>query len=199
MRRLIAVVVALFALTLVGSPLALAQEATPATEGVGLPPGVAFTPLAQAVVAELPQAPADVFFARFTFESGATFPLDPTDPSLALVAVESGTMTFRAVTDVQVTRVAVAGTPVAGEVAVGGVETQLGPGDSALFPPFVAGEIRNVGAVPVVLLAAVIEPVGAADAATPTAATPGTEGTPLADEGAPAGFSFQGLTFGQAD
>ncbi len=194
MRRLIALVVALVSFALVGSPLALAQEATPASDAGGL------TPLAQAVVEELPSAPAEIFFARLTLEPGAGFPFDPNDPGLALVYVETGVFTFLAATDVRVTRVVVAGTPVAEEVAVAGVEVELRQGDSAVFPPLVAGEARNTGAVPVVLLVAGIVPTGVPEAATPIMGTPGAEGTPLGEEaGSPAGLSFQGLAFGQVD
>ncbi len=187
-NRLIMLVVALCSLTLVRSPLALAQE------------GVAFEPLAQEGVEELPSTPADIFFARFTLEPGAGFRFDPNDPALALVYVESGVFTFRAVTDVRVTRVVVGGTPVAGEVAVGGVQVELSPGDSALFPPFVAGEARNAGTEPVILLVAGIEPTGAAAAATPLVGTPEAVGTPLVeDEEVPGGLSFQGLAIGRVD
>ena len=148
----------------------------------------------------MPPAPADVALVRASFAPGSGFPLDPADPALALVYIQSGALAVRAVTELQVTRVVVAGTPVAAEVTAAGVETVLGPGDSAVFPPFIAGEIRNAGTEPAVVLALLVEPTETA--ATPVAeATPAAAATPVAGatpgaEGPPEGIGFQALAFG---
>lgn len=199
MRHLFALVAALLVLISFGANVA-AQDATPAAGEGGAPAGVTFEPIAQAVVDQLPPAPADVFFLRLTLAPGASFPLNPADPSLVLVGVESGTFSVRALTEVQVARVVIAGTPVAAEVVAEGVEFTLSPGESAIFPPFVAGEVRNDGQEPAVALVAGIEPIGAL--ATPAAATPVAAGTPVgeAEEFAPlAGVVFQPLAFGSVE
>ena len=175
-----------------------AQEATP--EAGGLPAGASIQILAEALVEELPPAPADVVLVRLTIPPGATIPLDP---ALALVHVESGAVAVRKTTGLTVTQVTVAGTPVAAQVVATGVETVFGPGDAALFPPFVAGEILNPGAEPAVILVLLVEPVGAA--ATPVAeATPMAGGTlaagatPMAEEEM-AGVAFEPLAFGHVE
>ena len=64
---------------------AVAQDATPPAEEFELPEGVTFEPLAFGLAEELPPAPAGVGLARIGFEPGAGFPIEPGDPSLALV------------------------------------------------------------------------------------------------------------------
>ena len=54
-----------------------------------------------------------------------------------------------------------------GERVPVGTDATLGPGDSFVFPPFVAGEWRNASSEPVVFTVVLIAPAGEG-AATPT-------------------------------
>lgn len=131
----------------------VAQEGTPtpgATDGAA---AVKAEELADARVADLPSAPAAFRLIRYRLEPGATLVAEASEPSLALIYVERGTLTARVDTPVTVGRGPRLGTPVA-EVAAG-VEFQLGPGDSFAFPPSAAGEIRNDGGRAALLLASV--------------------------------------------
>lgn len=80
-----------------------------------------------------------------------TFP--PGDPELGPHLVESGTLTvghFSA--DITITRAANPATPDAqrtSEILPAGEETQIGPGDGFLWPPYAGGENRNEGTEPV--------------------------------------------------
>ena len=151
-----------------------AQDATPSPEELE---GLTFEPLGFGTAEELPPAPAGVGLARVRFEPGAGFPIEPGDPSLVLVYVESGALTFRMEAPIRVLRgaamaamAAAMATPGAGEEGAppepeevaAGTEFVLEAGDSALFPPFVGGEARNDGPAAAVALAALIEPEGAA-------------------------------------
>lgn len=169
MRRIeiLTVVCALFLVGAVaGSRLtgsAIAQDATPAA------PQPAFDPLAFAVVEELPPSPGVVGLLRLTFPSGAVLPLEEGDPSLALVYVESGIVTVRINAPVTVSRAPDQGTPESTQqVIAAGTEFTAGPGDSFVSPAVVAGEARNDGTEPVVVLAAIVEPAPSAESATPT-------------------------------
>ena len=151
-----------------GDPLALAQEGTPpAEEEFELPEGVAFIPLGYGTAEKLPAAPADLLLARFTLEPGAGFDLDANDPSVALVYVEAGTLTVQVDAPIRVTRAAALAafatpeamaTPPAPEEVAAGTAFTLAAGDSAVFPPNVAGEVRNEGAEGVAGLVALVEP-----------------------------------------
>lgn len=135
------------------SPI-LAQDATPAAE-------VSFEPLSFASVAELPASPAIVGLARLTFPSGSVLPLEEGDPSLALVYVETGTLTVRIEGPITVYRAADDGAP---EEIAAGTEFTAGPGDSFIGPAEIPGEARNDGTEPTVILAAIVEPDPAAEA-----------------------------------
>lgn len=169
MRRteIFAVVCALLLVgTVVGSRLtdpAMAQDATPAA------PQPAFDPLAFAAVGELPPSPGVVGLLRLTFPPGAVLPLEEGDPSLALVYVESGILTVRINVPVTVSRAPDQGTPESTQqVIAAGAEFMAGPGDSFVSPAVIAGEARNDGMEPAVVLAAIVEPDPSAESATPT-------------------------------
>jgi quercetin dioxygenase-like cupin family protein len=154
-----------------------AQAATPAADM--LPPGVSAQPLAFGSVPSLP-SPADLVLVRFTLQPGAVLPSDPTDPSLGLLYVESGTLTVQLAAPLQITRaatVAMFATPNAAipgpELVAAGATATLRPGDSAVGPPHVGGNVRNTGRSPAVLLLASIAPsemgtLAATPAAEPT-------------------------------
>ena len=85
------------------------------------------------------------------------------------------------------------GTPVATRVTTAGVAFPAEPGESVLVPPLATGDVRNDGPEPVVALAVFIGPPTAA------MATPGPEATPMAEEEAAAGLTFEPLGFGVVD
>ena len=166
-----------------GSPSTLAHEGTPGADEFEVPEGVTFTPLGFVTAEELPAAPADLGLIRFTLEPGAGFPVEASDPSAALVLVESGTLTVQVDVPITVTRaatIAAFSTPGADESTIpapeemaAGTEFTMGAGDSAYFPPSIAGQVTNAGQEPAVLLAATIEPQsGDGAAASPAAGTP---------------------------
>src|SRR5829696_7885935 len=66
---------------------------------------------------------------------------------VTFLTLASGTITFRVEADMTVARGAKAGTPVPTEPEAipAGTEFTLSDGDSALFPPNAAGEVRNDG------------------------------------------------------
>ena len=177
-------VLLLVGLALAGSPAfgTVAQGGTPAAGEEFAPEGVRFEPIGFGVAEELPAAPADLVLIRFTIEPGAGFPLDAEDRSVVLVTVESGALAVEADVPLRVTRAAAIaafatpgaveeGAVPAPEEAAGGTGFTLEAGDSVVFPPRVAGEVRNEGREPVVALAAIVEPLDGG--ATPAAgATP---------------------------
>jgi quercetin dioxygenase-like cupin family protein len=191
MHRLLTPVAAALLFAMTGPAVAFAQE-----EGEGqLPEGATFEVLAQAMVEELPPAPADVALVRFTFAPGASDSIEAGDPTLVLVAVESGALTFNIAAAIRVTQVAVAGTPVAAEVAAAGVEFTLGPGDSALIPPLAPGMVRNDGSEPAAAVVLLVSPVAAEG--TPEASMD-AGATPVMEEETE-GITFQPLAFGSVE
>ena len=174
MRRLVSlgsVVVLIGLMVLIGSRTPVtAQDATPDAAEAGVPEGISFELTSFGAVDTLPPSPAMVDLYRVTVEPGASASFSETDPSLGLHVVESGTLTIgRFSAEVVVTRAASMATPGAHaqEVVPVGTDATLGPGDTFVFPPFVAGEWRNDSAEPVVLTVVLIAPAGAG-AATPT-------------------------------
>ncbi|MBA3336581.1 MAG: hypothetical protein H0T49_03340, partial [Chloroflexia bacterium] len=143
------------------------------------PEGVTFAPIAFTTTDQLTATPVDFYLARVTFEPGASFPVEASDASVTLVAVESGAITFQFEAAITVTRAATMAafsTPGVDESAIpapeeiaAGDEFTMTAGDSAYFPANIAGEVRNDGQELAVALIASIEPLEAADAATPAA------------------------------
>jgi len=158
-------------LTLLGSlgPVA-AQDATPpSAPAAGTPEPVSFRTLASGSMDILAPGTASLGFGRVNLAPGASVPFDPADPSAVLVYVASGTATFNVDTDMTVSRAVRAGTPVPTEPEAipAGTEFTLSDGDSALFPPSIAGEVRNDGAEDAVAWVVTVA-VFAEAAATPT-------------------------------
>jgi hypothetical protein len=179
MRR-VSVFAAIVAVALVGwgaggrVPIGVnAQDATPATEETGPPPGLAFESLSYNPITALPSAPAVAAIDRVTLDPGAALPGEADDPELTLVYVERGALTVRADAPLAVTRAAAltaalatpGATPATEEVA-GSADAVLGVGDSVAIPPLSAGTLRNDGTEPAVFLAVTIAP------AEPQAGTP---------------------------
>ena len=129
------------------APVSRAQVATPVltTDGVG----VVFTPLAVGRTDAFPPAPATLVLVRAEFEPGGGFLVDPSDPNLRIITVESGELTLRLNAPVTISRAGAMGTLGAMEQAS---EFTLRPGDSFVFPSFVGGELRNTGHQETVIL-----------------------------------------------
>ncbi len=173
-------VVVLVGLVLVGraGPITLAQGATPSADESAPPEGVSFVPLGFGTADKLPATPADFVLAHFMIDPGASFALDPNDPSVTLAYVESGTFTFNLDAPITVTRaatIAAFSTPDADpnsipapEEMAAGTEFTMGTGDSAFFPANISGEIRNDGQEQAVAVIASVGPPDGGEAGTPT-------------------------------
>jgi hypothetical protein len=148
-------------------PGARAQEpfATPGPGEFELVPGQIGRELAGGLVPEPPAGPVYFGLLRITVAPGSVFTGPADDPSVGLNLVESGELTLRLEAAVTVTR-----TTGPEEVAAG-TEFTLGPGESFIWPPNVAGELRNDGSEPAVQFLAFLFPTEG-EAATPLAGTP---------------------------
>ena len=129
-------------------PSARAQDATPASEQAAdtVDTGT-FRALAFGSMELLAPGTANLGFGRITLAPGASVPFDPNDPSVVLVYIASGAVTFQVETEMTVTRGVAAGTPMPTEPEVVAPNTEfiLLEDDSALFPPAISGEARNDG------------------------------------------------------
>ena len=153
MRRgsVIALLIALMLASVAGQSMnssTMAQDATPpADQQAGAPEGVTFVTLASGTIEVLSPGTANLALGRIRFAPGATLPFDPADPSVDLVFMTGGTLTFRVEAPMAVARGITAGTPVPTEPEeiAAGTEFTMSDRDSALFPPNAAGEVRNDG------------------------------------------------------
>ena len=148
-------------------PEMAAQEsfATPGPGEFELVPGQIGRELAGGLVPEPPAAPVYLNLLRFTNAPGSVFTGTADDPSVGLILVESGEVTVRLEGPATITRATGA------EEVAAGTDFTLGAGESFLWPPFVAGELRNDGQEPAVTLLAYLAPVEG-EAETPMAGTP---------------------------
>ena len=147
-----------------------AQDATPPSDQqAGAPEGVSFVTFASGTIEVLSPGTANLALGRIRVAPGATLPFDPTDPSVALLFMSAGTLTFRIEAPMSVARGGRGGTPVPTEPEdiPAGTEFTMGDGDSALFPPNTAGEVRNDGAEDAVALVTNVA-LFTSDASTPT-------------------------------
>jgi quercetin dioxygenase-like cupin family protein len=144
---------------------AQAPFATPGPGEFEIAPGQIGRELAAGLLEEPPAAPVYLALLRFTTEPGSVFTTPTEDPTAALILVESGEVTVRLEGPVMITRTT------GPEEAAAGTDFTLGPGESFLWPPHVAGEIRNDGQESVVTLVAFLAPAED-EAATPLAGTP---------------------------
>jgi quercetin dioxygenase-like cupin family protein len=151
-------------------PVAIAQEATPAAEEM-MPEGITFEPLTVAFGADM-TSPFHLLVARFTLAPGTMLPSEARDPSVGIVLVESGTLTVEIDGPVTVTRGAGLGEALAAaeesgdfttltQPVSGGEAVTLEAGDAVYLPGHVAGELRNDGEEPVVMLGFLILPLEA--------------------------------------
>jgi hypothetical protein len=172
MRYLVLVLVAAFiafvGLAEAGPVRETAAQDAFATPGPGefeLVPGQIGRVLAGGLVAEPPTAPVELAVLRFTNDPGSVYAGSADDPSAGLILVESGEVTVRLEGPATITRAT------GPEEVAAGTEFTLGSGESFLWPPYVAGELRNDGQEPAVTLLAYLAPVEE-EAATPGAGTP---------------------------
>jgi quercetin dioxygenase-like cupin family protein len=142
------------------------------------PEGVTFEPIAITSGVTMP-SPADMIAARFTVDPGAMLPLEASDPTGAMLIVESGTLTIRLDTAWAVSRSGSLSAAFATAEATGtftpsdeqiasGDEATLSTGDAAYIPGSITGEIRNDGDGPAVGLVVLVGPTEAMTGATPT-------------------------------
>ena len=127
---------------------AQAQDATPAAEQEGETiEGVTARAVALGTLEVLAPGTASLSLGRISLAPGATLPFDPSDPSAVLVYAASGELTFLVETPMTVARRVEPGTPAPTEpeAVEANTEFTLRDGDSALFPPAIAGEVRNDG------------------------------------------------------
>ena len=182
MRRVVAFL-SVFAVVLLGmagvgaSTRTVAQEATPAAGDMGME-GITFEPLGFAEGIELP-SPADLLVVRFGLEPGAEFAFEASDPTGAMVVVQSGEFTIRVVeVDWSISRgaalqEAMASPEAAGdrsgmvEVVAMGAEGTLAAGDVAWVPGSVTGGVRNAGTERAEALLFLAAPAAAMSEATP--------------------------------
>jgi hypothetical protein len=128
---------------------ARAQEATPAPTVVG---EITVEETLFGLADILPPAPALISHYRIDMPPGTHLAVDP-DPGLGMNIVASGMVTVAPAEDITLTR---AGVP--DQVLPGGEEARVGPGDGFMWMPEIAGELRNDGTEPAVLLVVVIFP-----------------------------------------
>jgi hypothetical protein len=155
--RVTPVVAVMLLVSLLGSwavPTVVAQEATPAAEEY-MPEGITFETVAFAPGIPLP-ATGDLSVARLSFDPGTEVPIEAGDPSYALAIIERGQLTIRQDGPLVVTRAGAldaamsqeetggASAPTTEAIAAG-QEVTAGTGDTVLFSPNAAGEIRNDG------------------------------------------------------
>jgi quercetin dioxygenase-like cupin family protein len=129
------------------NPSTLAQEATPDTEQGGEIEGVTARAVASGTIEVLSPGTANLSLGRITLAPGTVLPFDPMDPSAVLVYAAAGELTFRVEAPMTVARRGSPGTPIPTEpeAVEANTEFTLADGDSALFPPAIAGEVRNDG------------------------------------------------------
>lgn len=154
-----AVLASILGASLLVSPVAYAQDATPP---VGTPQAspeavvvqeTEITNLMSAQIDQLPEAPFTVRVLRITLQPGAITPMHSHHgPEMDMV--ETGEVTIRSLGDAPVTRAD--GT----EEMSTGEEVTLNPGDMVHFPAEVGQFFENSGDEPATMLSSVIIPVG---------------------------------------
>src|SRR5687767_14757853 len=97
------VVMVLGVAALTAQPVAIAQEATPASEEGMDFEGITFEPVSFAFGADV-ATPADLGLVRIGFEPGASLPGEENDPTVGIVLVESGALTVQVDGSLTVTR-----------------------------------------------------------------------------------------------
>ena len=130
------------------SPSVRAQDATPAArQGAGGSETVSARTLASGTMEVSAPGKGQFGLSRIVLAPGAGLAFNPTSPSAVLVYTAAGALTFRVDVPMRVSRRVEPGTPVPTEPEAIAADTDftLRDGDSALFPPAIAGEVRNDG------------------------------------------------------
>ncbi|MDQ3692290.1 MAG: cupin domain-containing protein, partial [Chloroflexota bacterium] len=155
-------IVLLAALLLIGA-MAVPQPHTTAQESALTPPATGEGPirenLFQAILQDLPPAPAFVRIVRIILQPGASVPLH-THPGPEFGRVENGVLTVRVEGEVVIAQATVAGTPRAPRVPPIGQEFDLVAGDQIVYPAEVPLSFSNRSQDPVSVMTAVILPAG---------------------------------------
>jgi len=144
-----AVAILTLAVLLVSHTPAGAQEATPVPTVVG-EITIAETRFGLADI--VPTAPVSIVHYRIEMPPGTQLVVAP-NPSLEMYRIASGMVTITLEDDSTLTR---EGVP--DRVLPGGEAAPLGPGDGFMWMPQSAGQVRNDGTEPVVLLVVVMIP-----------------------------------------
>lgn len=138
-----------------------AQSGTP--EAAPFPAGVTAEPLALGLAAL--GDTTDFNLIRWTMQPGAVFTDNPLNPAVALLYVETGSLTvdfFAPLTITRGTAIEVLATPgvamPAPELIPAEDVATLGAGDSTVIPLHARGALRNDGTEPVVFLTALVTP-----------------------------------------
>lgn len=138
-------------------PLTSAQETAPTPAPSGEAP--IRENLFQAILEELPAAPAFIRIVRITLQPGATVPLH-SHPGPEFGRIENGILTVRVEGEVVIAQATVAGTPQAPRVPPIGQEFDLVSGDQIVYPAGVPLSFSNLTPDPVSVITAVILPAG---------------------------------------
>ena len=162
----------IFRIVLASLLLAVPSSGTHAQEASGTPvPAVRFEAVADGMTPAVVAAQAGLQLDRAHFPPGARYAVPPEDPSLLLVAVESGSLTIRSSAPLVINRAAAGTAAQAQEPIAAGTAIALGPGDAFVRPPNSTQVLENTGGEPAVTLTASVAP-GGAEGSTSTAATP---------------------------
>lgn len=137
------VALAMVPMTMIGAQMrAGAQDATPAAGEA-----VKVRTMASGSLEVLAPGTAILNLGRITLAPGASLPFNPQDQSAVLVYVATGALTFQVEAPMTIARLAERGTPspTTTESVEANTPFTLKNGDSALFPPAIAGDVRNDG------------------------------------------------------
>lgn len=153
------VMAAMLGVSSVVAPAAWAQDASPEASPSAATPAAVQEPqvnvLMEATFEEFPPAPMTVRMLRITLEPGASTPMH-THPGPEFDMIESGELTVRTEGEAPVTRAD------GSEDVSSGEDIVLSAGDAIMFPAGVGMYYINDGDEPVVMLSAVLLPVGTA-------------------------------------
>ena len=130
------------------SPSVRAQDATPAArQRAGGSETVSARTLASGTMEVFAPGKGQFGLGRIVLAPGAGLAFNPMNPAAVLVYTAAGGLTFRVDVPMTVSRRGGLGTPVPTqpEAIAADTEFTLRDGDSALFPPAIAGEVRNDG------------------------------------------------------
>ena len=162
--RLLSIVLLLGTMILSSGVLAGAQDATPTVEEED----AVYEYIGSGVTDTLPPGPAELLLFRIVMAPGTALPFSPDDPSVVLVVVEAGVVTFQVEAPVTVRRAGEFDAQQEEAIPTGEAFV-LETGDSAILPPNLEGEVRNEGSEPGTIMVSNIALVEDSGPATPEA------------------------------